>query len=439
MQSLVDKEIFSLIELEKKRQDETLMMIPSENYAPYEVRQAEGSILMNKYSEGYAKERYYQGNEVIDKIESLAIERAKKLFGVPYVNVQPLSGSPANTAIYFALLEPGDKLMGLNLRAGGHLTHGHPKVSLSGKFFSSYQYDVDKKGYIDLNLVEQLAKKEKPKLIVVGTTAYPREFDWKRWAKITDSIGAYLVADISHIVGLVIGGVHSSPINHAHVVMFTTHKTLRGPRGAVILVTKKGLKKDSALDEKIDKAIIPGTQGGPHNNTTAAIAISLKIAASQKFKKYTSQIVKNAKVLACELMKRGFTLTTGGTDNHLMVIDLRPKQVIGNIYAEALEKAGIIVNRNSVPHDENPPYYPSGIRIGTPGITTRGMKEKEMIQIAQWYELVFKAIEKYKWPSDKNERKKQLAQFRKDLSSIREITKIKNKVKALCKLFPIPD
>ncbi|KKQ36403.1 MAG: Serine hydroxymethyltransferase [Candidatus Roizmanbacteria bacterium GW2011_GWA2_37_7] len=435
----MDNQITDLIQKEAQRQAETLMMIPSENYAPKEVREAVGSILMNKYSEGYAHERYYQGNKIIDQIETIAIERAKKLFNVPYANVQPLSGSPANTAIYFALLELGDKLMGLKLRPGGHLTHGHPKVTLSGKYFTSVQYDVNEKGIIDMDEVEKLAKKEKPKLIVVGTTAYPHEFDWKRWRKIADSVGSYLLADISHIAGLVASGAHSTPVPYVDIVMFTTHKTLRGPRGAVILVTKQGLAKDSDMAKKIDKAIIPGTQGGPHNNTTAAIAMALKTAGTAKFRKYSQQIVKNAKVLSKELMQHGLTLTTGGTDNHLMVIDLRSVNVIGNIYAEALEAAGIVVNRNSVPHDENPPYYPSGVRLGTPGVTTRGMKEREMKKIAFWYKEVLDEVKQYQWPTNKEERRDQLKSFRKALPKIKRIRQIAKEVKNLCKKYPIPD
>ena len=404
-----------LISLEKQRQQETLMMIPSENYTYPEVRRAVGSVLMHKYSEGYPHRRYYQGNEIIDKIEDLAVENAKKLFGVPYANVQPYSGSPANAAVYFALLQPGDKIMGLKLSGGGHLTHGHPNITFSGKYFQSVQYDVEPDGRIDYAKLERLAKIEKPKLIVAGTTAYPRILDWKKFAEIADSIGAILMADIAHIAGLVVGGVHPSPVPYVHVVTTTTHKTLRGPRGAMILVTKKGLKLDEKMGEKIDKAVFPGLQGGPHNNTTAGIAIALEKARSKSFVSYAKEIVSNAKVLADELLKHGFKLATGGTDNHLMVVDVRPFGIDGKIFAIALEKAGIVVNFNTIPHDPNPPFRPSGIRLGTPAITARGMKTSEMEKIAEWIYLVAKT---------KGQDKKVLKE-------------INSQVKSLCRRFPI--
>src|SRR3989344_2411986 len=268
--------IFELIKKEEVRQSNTLMMIPSENYASKEVREAVGSVLMNKYSEGYSGRRYYQGNKVIDEVETLAIERAKKLFGVPYVNVQPYSGSPANSEVLFALCEPGDKIMGLELASGGHLTHGHPKVTFSGKYFNSVQFGVDEKGLLNYLRIERLVKKEKPSLMLIGTTAYPLAFDWKRFAEIADSVGAWFVADVSHVIGLVIAKSYPTPFPYAHVVTTTTHKTLRGPRGAIILVTKRGVKKDPDIFSKIDNAIIPGMQGGPHNNTTAGIAVALE-------------------------------------------------------------------------------------------------------------------------------------------------------------------
>jgi len=403
------------ITLEKQRQRETLMMIPSENYTYPEVRRAVGSVLMHKYSEGYAHRRYYQGNGIIDKIEDLAVENAKKLFDVPYANVQPYSGSPANAAVYFGLLRPGDKIMGLKLSGGGHLTHGHPNITFSGKYFKSVQYDVEPDGRIDYAKLERLAKIEKPKLIVAGTTAYPRILDWKKFAEIADSIGAILMADIAHIAGLVVGGVHPSPVPYVHVVTTTTHKTLRGPRGAMILVTKKGLKLDEKMGEKIDKAVFPGLQGGPHNNTTAGIAIALEKARSKSFVSYAKEIVSNAKVLADELLKHGFKLATGGTDNHLMVVDVRPFGIDGKIFAIALEKAGIVVNFNTIPHDPNPPFRPSGIRLGTPAITARGMKTSEMKKIAEWIYLVAKT---------KGQDKKVLKE-------------INSQVKSLCRRFPI--
>lgn len=376
--------IFDLINKEEKRQQETLMMIASENYASKEVRSVLSSVLSHKYSEGYPGKRYYQGNEVADEIESLAVERAKKLFGVPHVNVQPYSGSPANAAVYMGLLEPGDKIMGLALPSGGHLTHGHPKITFSGKFFNSVQYSVGEDGVIDYDALEKQVRQEKPKLIIAGTTAYPRVLDWKRFSEIADSVDAILLADIAHIAGLVVAGVHPSPVDFVHVVTTTTHKTLRGPRGAMILVTDKGIKKDPEMSKKIDRAVFPGLQGGPHNNQTAAIAICLEEASKPKFKTYAEQIIKNAKVLAEELTNFGFKIVSGGTDNHLMVVDLRPKNLTGKDFAVLLEKANIVVNYNTVPFDPNPPMNPSGIRIGTVALTTRGMKEVEMKKIAFW-------------------------------------------------------
>ncbi|MEK7119846.1 MAG: serine hydroxymethyltransferase [Patescibacteria group bacterium] len=434
----MDPAIASLIEKEAKRQRDVLEMIPSENYASSAVREAVGSILANKYSEGYPHKRYYQGNRYIDDIENLAIARAKKLFGVPHANVQPYSGSPANSAVYMALLKPGDTIMGLKLSGGGHLTHGHPDVTFSGTFYRSVQYDVDEQGFIDLDYVAALAAKTKPAIIVVGTTAYPRIFDWKKWKAIADSVGALLLADISHIAGLVVGGVHPSPIPYADIVMFTTHKTMRGPRGAVLLVTGQGLVKDPKMGEKIDKAVFPGLQGGPHDNVTAAIAVCLHEASQPTFKRYAKQVVDNAKVLAATIQRQGCTLSTGGTDNHLMVVDLRPQGVIGNIAAEALEVAGIVVNRNSVPHDPNPPFYPSGIRLGTPAITTRGMKEKEMKQIGEWIVSVINEVSHYKIPDNKEERIKFLKTVKKELQSNKMLRSIAASVILLTTKFPVP-
>ncbi|MCX6792382.1 MAG: serine hydroxymethyltransferase, partial [Candidatus Gottesmanbacteria bacterium] len=427
-----DPEIAKLIAAEGKRQKEVLEMIPSENYASAAVREAIGSVLTNKYSEGYPHKRYYQGNRIIDEIENLAIERAKKLFGVPHVNVQPYSGSPANSAIYFALLEAHDTIMGLKLSAGGHLTHGHPGVTFSGRYFESAQYDVDADGTINMDTVADFAKKVKPRIIVVGTTAYPRVFDWKRWREVADSVGAFFLADISHIVGLVVGGVHPSPVPYADIIMTTTHKTLRGPRGAMIMVTGEGMRKDPEMVEKIDRAVFPGLQGGPHDNITAAIAVALKEANTPEFKKYAKQIVVNAKVLAQALMDEGFILTTNGTDNHLMVVDLRPQGVIGNVAAEALEAAGIVVNRNSVPHDPNPPFYPSGIRLGTPAITTRGMKEKEMRTIGKWIATAIAEVAGSKLPGTKEERIEYLKKFRQSVAKNKTLAKIRTDVKTLC-------
>jgi len=372
-----------LIKDEEKRQQDSLMMIPSENYASKAVREAVGSVLMNKYSEGYAGKRYYQGNIIIDEIENFAIGKAKELFGVEHVNVQPYSGSPANAEVLFALLNYGDKIMGLKLSSGGHLTHGHPNITFSGKYFTSVQFGTDDNGVIDYDDVEKLARTEKPKLLIVGTTAYPLILDWKRLGEIADSIGAWFVADISHIAGLILSDVYPSPVPFCHVVTTTTHKTLRGPRGAMIMVTKKGIEKDSEVAVKIDRAVFPGFQGGPHNNTTAGIAIALSEAERPSFKEYGKQILSNAKVLAAELKKSGLNIVTGGTECHLLVVDLTNQNLGGKEIAQALETAGIITNKNTVPGDKSP-FYPSGIRLGTPAITTRGMKEREMKMVAKW-------------------------------------------------------
>jgi len=394
--AVVDPKIAKLIKKEKNRQENTLTMIPSENYASPAVLEALGSVVQNKYAEGYSGKRYYQGNQNIDKIETLAIERAKKLFTVPHVNVQPYSGSPANSAVYFALLKPKDKIMGLALDSGGHLTHGYPKITFSGRYFQSVQYVVGKNGFLDYRKIMALAEKEKPKIIVAGTTAYPRILDFEKFGRIADKVGAYLLADISHVAGLVIAGVHPSPIPYADIVMTTTHKTLRGPRGAIIMVTRKGLAKDSQMGKKIDRAVFPGLQGGPHENTIAAIAVALKEAEGKDFKKYGKQVVKNARVLAKELLKMDFNLVSGGTDNHLILIDLRNKKIDGKTVAVNLEKAGIVVNANAIPRDPNPPYRPSGIRLGTPALTTRGMEGKEMVQIAHWISTVIEHHKKIK-------------------------------------------
>lgn len=434
----MDKQIFDLIKKEERRQRNVLEMIPSENYCSKEVMRAMGSVLGNKYSEGYPHKRYYQGNTYIDEIEDLAIEWAKKLFGVPYVNVQPYSGSPANSAVYFALLNPGEKIMGMALSAGGHLTHGHPKITFSGKYFTSVQYGVGKDGWLDYDEIERTAILQKPKIIVCGGTAYPRIWGFREFGRIADKVGAYLLADISHIAGLIVGGVHPSPVAYADVVMTTTHKTLRGPRGALLMVTEKGLKKDSQMGEKIDRAVFPGLQGGPHDNQTAAIAIALYEDSKIAFRKYAEQIVDNAKVLAEELVKYGLNLVSGGTDNHLILIDLQSIGVNGRIAAEALEVAGIVTNRNSVPDDPMPPFYPSGVRLGTPAITTRGMKEKEMKKIALWIKEAIDQVKNYHLPDDKGERQAFMKKFHQDTSGNKKLLSMAKKVKSLCLNFPIP-
>lgn len=408
--------VLKLIKKEEQRQERTLRLIASENYVSKKVLNAVGSVFMNKYSEGYSGKRYYQGNSVIDELESLTIEKAKKLFGVEHVNVQPYSGSPANSATLFGLLNPGDKIMGLSLSSGGHLTHGHPNITFSGKFFKSVQFGTKDDGVIDYNYVEELAKKEKPKLMIIGTTAYPKVLDWKRLGKIADSIGAYLVADIAHVSGLVVAGVYPTPVNNAHVVTTTTHKTLRGPKGAMIMVTKKGILKDSKIAQKIDRAVFPGLQGGPHNNTTAGILQALIEAGSVSFKKYGKMVVDNAKAMSEELIGGGLTLVTGGTECHLMVIDLRPQNLSGAVVAEALEKANIIVNKNSVPNDDAPPFNPSGIRIGTPAITTRGMGKIEMKKIAKF---ILEIVDSVKTKDKK------------------VVSMVKKEVEIMCKKFPL--
>ncbi len=376
-----DPDIYRLIKYEERYQIESVRLIPSENYVSQAVLDATGSVLTNKYSEGYAHKRYYQGQRYIDEIETLAIDRAKALFGAEHVNVQPYSGSPANLAIYFALLQPGDTLMGLALPHGGHLTHGW-NVSITGSFWRPVHYTVDRETQrLDYDAIRDLARKERPKIIVTGATAYPRAFDFKIFADIAKEVGAYLLADISHISGLIVAGAHPDPVPHADVVMTTTHKTLRGPRGAMIMCRQE-------LAEKIDKAVFPGLQGGPHNHTTAAIAVALKEAATPEFKQYGHQIVRNAKALAAELTERGFNLVSGGTDNHLLLIDLTNKKIIGKKAAQALDRAGIICNSNTVPFDPRKPFSPSGIRLGTPAVTSRGMGEAEMKQIGVWIDQV---------------------------------------------------
>lgn len=438
MLSQKDPQVYSILQKEDKRQRDTLTLIPSENYTSLEVRSALASVLANKYSEGYSKKRYYQGNANVDDIETLAIERAKKLFNVVHVNVQPYSGSPANTAVYFALLKPlKDKIMGLALSSGGHLTHGSP-VSFSGKYFKTVSFPVTKEGILDYDEIEHLAVKEKPQIIVCGFTAYPRIIDFERFGHIADKINAYLLADISHIAGLIAGGAHPSPSKHAHILMTTTHKTLRGPRGAMLMVTEKGLLKDPELANKLDKAVFPGLQGGPHDNQTAAIAVALHEAESPGFKKYAKQVVANAKALSKELVKHGFSLTTGGTDNHLIVINTMSKGVNGALAAYALDLAGITTNKNTIPYDTLPPFYPSGIRIGTPGATTRGLKEQDMVLLAQWIRDVIAECKGTTLPENKTERGAFFKEFKKTISQNKKIKKIGLEVKKYLREYPLP-
>ncbi len=373
-----DPDIYSLLEKENLRQQETINLIASENFVSPSVREATASALTNKYSEGYPQQRYYQGNDIIDAIEIIAIERAKKLFGAEHANVQPYSGSPANAAVYMAFLDPGDTFIGFDLSCGGHLTHGHP-INFSGKTYKAVNYSVNKNTErIDMDEVRGLAFKHRPKMIVSGLTAYPREIDFGTFQKIAEEIGAIHFADISHIAGLIAGGSHPSPFPFCDVAMTTTHKTLRGPRGAIILCKKKYAKQ-------IDRAVFPGNQGGPHDHVTAAKAVALKEALSEDFKVYAKNIVANAKALADELTNRGIKLVTGGTDNHMILINLLPFGIgLGKPAAIALENAGIVSNANTVPYDPSTPFKPSGIRIGTPAVTTRGMKKNEMAKIGNW-------------------------------------------------------
>jgi glycine hydroxymethyltransferase len=381
-----DPEIYDLIALETKRQDEFIRLIPSENYASTAVMEATGSILNNKYSEGYPGKRYYEGQDYVDKVETLAIERAQRLFGMQHANVQPYSGSPANQAVYLALAKPGDPVMGLGLPFGGHLTHGWG-VNFSGIVYHAAQYDVDPDTHrVDLNRVEALAKKVRPKLIFCGGTAYPRLWDFAGFASIAASVGAVLVADIAHIAGLVAAGAHPHPYPHARIITTTTHKTLRGPRGGMILC-------DSTYAKDIDRAVFPGLQGGPHDHTTAAIAVALKEAATEDFRRYGQQIVKNAKALAVALQARGFRLISGGTDNHLILIDVTPRGITGKPAARALHEAGIECNDNTIPYDPRKPFDPSGVRIGTPSITSRGMTERDMEPIAVWFDRVLRVAD----------------------------------------------
>ncbi len=372
-----DPEIGELIEAEARRQFEKVRLIPSENYTSVAVLEATGSILNNKYSEGYPGRRYYEGQQFIDPIETIARERAKALFGVEHANVQPYSGSPANLAVYLAFLQPGDTVMGMALPMGGHLTHGW-SVSATGKWFRAVQYGVRAdSGRLDLDQVRDLAIAERPKVIFCGGTAIPRTIDFPAFAEIATEAGAILVADIAHISGLIAGGAHPSPTGFAPVITTTTHKTLRGPRGAMIMSTAE-------YASPLDKAVFPGLQGGPHNHTTAGIAVALHEAGRPEFRDYAHQIVANAKALAAALLDRGYNLVSGGTDNHLILMDLTPQGIGGKPAAKALDRAGIELNYNTVPFDQRKPFDPSGVRLGTPAITTRGLREEHMPQIAAW-------------------------------------------------------
>jgi glycine hydroxymethyltransferase len=372
-----DPQVAALIRAETDRQHDTLRMIASENYVSQAVLEATGSVLTNKYSEGYPGKRYYEGQRFIDPLEELAIERARSLFGVDHANVQPYSGSPANLAVYLALAQPGDTVMGMALPMGGHLTHGWP-VSATGAWFRAVQYGVRRDtGRVDFDEVRDLALRERPKIMFCGGTALPRTIDFPRFAEIAREVGAVLVADIAHIAGLIAGGAHPSPVGHAEVISTTTHKTLRGPRGAMLMCDERHAKA-------IDKAVFPGLQGGPHNHTTAGIAVALGEASQPSFQVYAQQVVANARALASALLEHGFDLVSGGTDNHLLLLDLTGKSIGGKPAAKALDRAGIETNYNTVPYDTRKPFDPSGLRIGTPALTTRGLTPAEMPQVATW-------------------------------------------------------
>jgi glycine hydroxymethyltransferase len=408
----IDPEIAKWTREELGRQSHQIELIASENIVSRAVMQAQGTVLTNKYAEGYPGKRYYGGCEFVDEIETLAIERAKKLFNANYANVQPNSGSQMNQAVFLALLQPGDTFMGLDLNSGGHLTHGSP-VNMSGKWFKVASYGVRRQdNLLDMDQVRATAKAQKPKLILAGGTAYSREWDWAEFRKIADEVGAYLMVDMAHIAGLVAGGVHSSPVPHAHVVTSTTHKSLRGPRGGLILMN------DEEIAKKINSAVFPGLQGGPLMHVIAAKAVAFGEALKPEFRDYAAQVVKNARTLADELMKGGLDIVTGGTDNHLMLVDLRPKKVTGKATDTTLDRAGITCNKNGIPFDPEKPFVTSGVRLGTPASTTRGFKEAEFRQIGRWIVEVTDALSKGG-----------------DTSAVE--TKVKAEVKELTARFPI--
>ncbi|OGT37249.1 MAG: serine hydroxymethyltransferase [Gammaproteobacteria bacterium RIFCSPHIGHO2_12_FULL_38_14] len=404
-----DLDVWQAIEKEKVRQEDHLELIASENYVSHAVLEAQGSVLTNKYAEGYPGKRYYGGCEYVDIVENLAIERAKKLFGAAYANVQPHSGSQANAAAYAAMINPGDIVLGMSLAHGGHLTHGSP-VNFSGKLYQFYSYGVrDDTGEIDYDEAEMLAKKHRPKLIVTGFSAYSRIVDWQRFREIADAIGAYLMADMAHVAGLVAAGHYPSPVQIADVTTTTTHKTLRGPRGGMILA-----KANPELEKKLNAAIFPGGQGGPLMHIIAAKAVAFQEALLPSFKNYQAQIIKNARTMAATLIKRGYKIVSGGTDNHLILIDLIDKKITGKDAEHVLGDANITVNKNAVPNDPQSPFVTSGIRIGSPALTSRGFQEKESEQVAHW-----------------------VADILDDLANQEKVQEIKKEVMALCKQYPV--
>lgn len=440
-----DKAIYRLVNKERKRQREGIELIPSENYASAHVRKLLSSEFTNKYSEGYPKARYYGGNEFVDDVEIIAQDRAKKLFDVPFVNVQPYSGSPANFAVLMATCKPGDRIMGQSLTGGGHLTHGH-FVSASGIFFDSLQYGVmEERGgkhndLFDYDEIRKLAKKHKPKVIWVGTSAYPLQLHYKEFAKIADEVNAYMVADMAHIAGLVAGGAHPSPVPYAHIITTTTHKSLRGPRGAMIMVTDKGIKKDADLPKKINKAVFPGLQGGPHDNQTAAIAVALWEASRPSFRTYAKNVVKNAQTLADELMRGGLKVVGDGSETHLVLVDLAPTHGpgAGSIAEKALDLVHLTLNKNTVPGEKSSPFYPSGIRLGSPAATTRGMKASDMKFIAKIMLEVLEITRPFVLPKDKKERRPFIKASVQKISRMKRIKELRKEVVKRVKRFPIP-
>jgi len=441
---MIDTAISNLILKEQKRQSEGIELIPSENYASAAVRNALSSFFVNKYSEGYPKKRYYGGNENVDEVELLACERVKKIFNVVHANVQPYSGSPANFAVYLATCKPGDTVMGQALIAGGHLTHGH-SVSATSIFFNSVQYGVKNviaknEDLFDYEAIRRLAKEHKPKLIWVGGTAHPLIFHYEKFAEIADEVGAYLVADIAHIAGLIVGGAHPTPVPFVHIVTSTTHKTLRGPRGGIIMVTKKGIQKDPELPLKIDRAVFPGLQGGPHDNQTTAIAIALFEASQKSFRTYAAQIVKNSKELSNTLIKGGLKLVGGKSENHLLLVDLTPIFGPGGgvLVQNALDAVGLTLNKNTIPGEPSSPFYPSGVRLGTPASTTRGMKEKEMQFIGSIILQVIDEIKLYKLPQEKEKKFPYIKQFISDISKNKKLKELRSEVKQFAIKYKIP-
>ncbi len=438
-----DPGLYNIIKKEEDRQKHGLELIPSENYASEVVLEAMGSILNDKYAEGYPSKRYYGGNEFIDEVEVLCQKRALEAYGLNSkewaVNVQPYSGSPANLEVYFALMDFGDTLMSLELSEGGHLTHG-AGANFSGKAYKAVHYPLNPKTQtLDYEVIEKLAKEHKPKILLAGYTAYPRSIDFKKFAEIAKEVGAYSMADISHISGLVAVGEHPSPFPYTDIVTTTTHKLLRGPRSAVIFSKRSTTRDGKSISELIDKAVFPGMQGGPHEHTIAGVAAAFKEARTLQFKEYAKQVVKNAKTLAESLIKNGIKLVSGGTDNHLILVDLTPfGSGKGYFVQEALDLAGITLNKNTIPGEPVSPFFPSGIRLGTPSLTTRGFKEEEMKQIGKWIAEIINEVKDYSYDSDKEKRTAEIEKFKKEIKQNGKIKQTKQKVAKMCEKFPVP-